>query len=685
MADKVIGFGSGDFEAFPSDAIIPDATVTPGGAIVDVENNTTSDGPVYVWNWELRTYPAGAVTDTDNAELPSFTGPYAAGEYQIALVATNKYGRTSEEWLSDPFTIGTVAQIPELTLTVTGPAGINVAWTFAGNTVEGTVVEIERATAEAGPFSNINDSDVDDGEYDDSGLTAATQYFYRARSRAPGGQVSEYSTVENATTSAAAVPVAPATATVAETSRTALTVTYDFSWAAVSGATSYDYWIEASTDGGFSNGSSLAPIANIPGTSVSGLVVDRQAINDETVFVVAARNASGQGATKRKAEVVPGNLRAPVLNSVIASGTSGVFRYTEDPEADTADQYEVQVDGVTVSLETPGASQPQHSEPNLSVGSHTGRVRAVDTDVVDRVSLWSVEKPFSIGGSAPAGYDAGQDFRTLTGTVGGAPSNLNPGFSIINAANILYDDGTYVLQHTGQASGYNGLLYRFQEKSPATGFNLAQICNDQSLTTKLFHPFTLDLYVEAEIVFSSNWDLVNPLCTSPSPDYKTILAYPKPNTPSGEPQRADYHVGNANSKISLHGLGGNNLSCCIPKNVWTTGQPTSALSVRDGLPHTYRVHFKLEQVNGIWTDVMQSSVDGVLQHSMRGLVGYDIGTRMYREIKLGANRNLGAYEEMYVHWLQFYAWTSGNPQWEEFETAEIEDYTCSGCGVGPCA
>src|SRR5688572_17758327 len=121
MAEKSIGVGHGDFIAFPSDTIQADAEVTPGGAIVDVDNNTASAAKVMTWAWQLKAYPAGTVVDTFGEFLPLFNeGDYTAGQYTIALVAVNKHGRSSS-FESDPFTIGVVAQVPILELSVLGP------------------------------------------------------------------------------------------------------------------------------------------------------------------------------------------------------------------------------------------------------------------------------------------------------------------------------------------------------------------------------------------------------------------------------------------------------------------------------------------------------------------------------------------------------------------------------------
>ncbi|MGH2688531.1 MAG: DNRLRE domain-containing protein, partial [Actinomycetota bacterium] len=84
-----------------------------------------------------------------------------------------------------------------MTATATSPTQINLAWTDAST--DETEFEIDQATAAGGPWTQIATVGANVTTYSNTGLTAATQYFYRVRATNTAGD-SANSNVANATT-----------------------------------------------------------------------------------------------------------------------------------------------------------------------------------------------------------------------------------------------------------------------------------------------------------------------------------------------------------------------------------------------------------------------------------------------------------------------------------------------------
>jgi hypothetical protein len=528
-------------------------------------------------------------------------------------------------------------------------------------------VEIYRGTASGGPYTLLTTEAVAGNitfDYDATGLSAATPYFFVGRSKIdPENSLqrySEYSNEATATTSGASTPALPVNLLVTETARSTTHIDYDLSWDAVVGATSYDWWIEPSTDGGYENGTVLAP--NNQAASPVSVSIPREEGIDEASFYVQARNATGPGPYEHTAIVVTGNLHPPTLNTAVASGSDGLLTYTENADAPAADVYEIERsdNGAAFALideVLPSAAQP-YQDTALAAGTYKYRLRARDDDTVDRFSGYSAEKVITIGGSTPTGFVKGQDFTAMNSL-----ADLNTEFSIQTAGNILFDDGTQVLAHTGQASGTRGLMYRFIPRP--------QDCADQSLVTYLnFSSLALEeIWVEAQIVFSSNWTTANSFCApnGGGEDYKTLLTYFWP----GQKYRFDYRVGTKLSRIHHAGSAFPNPSL-VPINVAQSSSPVRATDLWDGQPHVHRIHLKQLVEGSTYKEIMQAMVDGQVTHSYKDL-GIPARTNEFMgRIKIGANRNYGAEEEMYVHWQHIYLYDT-DPGW--FTGVAVTDYT----------
>lgn len=681
---QAISIGYGDGATFVSNTVdarfVVDADEETGELTMI---STCTDPRIWSYLWEIF--------DTDNvlvysAEVLAVDGGSvhrhtpARGLYRVKQTITSKAKSEGSIFIDD---VGEheqpswrLALAPVLTVVILSPTSVHITATPPSAENADDVLLEEKLGA--GAYAQVDTEVVDtDGsaEFTVTGLTPGAVYSWRAQSSLDSGfdpavgALSAYSAEETVTMPTASTPGIPTGLTDTEIARDADTITYDFEFdARPVDADSTDWWVEPSTDGGYQNASQLAP-NNTTDASVLGLAITRQAENDETVFCIAHRNENGQGAILRRPISIVGNLRAPVLNQVIVSGPDLDVYYTEDADADSADEYDVEKDSTgagfsVVSTEAPGAAAPQHSEVGLPVGTHQIRVRARDLGPPVRESLYSVIKSGIIGAPAPTGYNAGCDFRTLNSL-----NDLPAGFSVVNTGNITYDPGTDILAHTGQPSGYRGLKYHFIQKD---------VCkNGNSLTTLLNYLGGRRIHIDCEAVFSSNWRNDHPVLGCSNGDYKFILNYLKPASASLPAGRADLRIGTNDTRIALTGMGGVTLNTGVPKAVWGATSPISPFALYDDLPHRYQLSEELVFEDGVWKDVLKLKIDGVQTHSFKGFTNGDVGAGVYKQLKLGANRNIGAWESMYLHWLQFYLWDDrGVPSWyDEFQAMEIEDYT----------
>ncbi len=167
---------------------------------------------------------------------------------------------------------------------------IGLAWPTSTGA---TSYNVKRATTSGGPYTTVA-TGVATNRYSDSGLTAATAYYYVVTAVNAGGE-SATSSEATATTKTAAVPAAPA----APSNLNAMTVLnsqVDLSWTASSGATGYNVkW--ASVSGG--------PYTNIASWLAATSYSDAGMYAGSTnYYVVSAVNAGGESADSLEAVAV---------------------------------------------------------------------------------------------------------------------------------------------------------------------------------------------------------------------------------------------------------------------------------------------------------------------------------------------------------------------------------------------
>lgn len=169
-------------------------------------------------------------------------------------------------------------------------------------------------------------------------------------------------------------------------------------------------------------------------------------------------------------------------------------------------------------------------------------------------------------------------------------------------------------------------------------------------------PGTHEVWLEWTGIFSSNWTTVNVGCASPAPDFKYVLVWSqKENVACGAP-RADFKMGQGTNGGTIVASTIGFPSCDeVPVNHdGTTGtvKAPGATAYFDGEAHQYRVSYKILEDG--WYEVFASIDDQVThQYVTRSVEEDDL---RWDKVVLGANRNLGAVEDMRLWWRNLKVW-----------------------------
>jgi hypothetical protein len=182
-------------------------------------------------------------------------------------------------------------------------------------------------------------------------------------------------------------------------------------------------------------------------------------------------------------------------------------------------------------------------------------------------------------------------------------------------------------------------------------------CGDQSLASRVSLPSgTREVWISFRIRFSANWTTVNPNCSSPAPDYKTVLTWLSDTKSTAGHDRFDLKIGQ----------GGGNIHASVPGWPGSDNVPVSAVqqggarAMFDGQWHTVEMH---QVISGDNRATVQISIDGVVTHNYTTTTTGGLANNSLSRINIGANRNLGATELMHVWWDDVRVWTdqTGSP------------------------
>ena len=188
-----------------------------------------------------------------------------------------------------------------LTATVNGPQ-VYLVWTPVANALD---YNVKRATASAGPYTNIAAS-VSATAFYDTTAAAGTTYYYAVSAVNGGGESTNSAPPASVTTLAASAPPAPSSLT-ASAGTTQITV----SWTASPGTTGYNVKRAINVSGPFTNIATAVPAIYADTNVVSGIVY---------YYFVTALNTNGESANSPSASA---SLAAKLTGAI--NGTTGSY------------------------------------------------------------------------------------------------------------------------------------------------------------------------------------------------------------------------------------------------------------------------------------------------------------------------------------------------------------------------
>jgi len=196
-----------------------------------------------------------------------------------------------------------------------------------------------------------------------------------------------------------------------------------------------------------------------------------------------------------------------------------------------------------------------------------------------------------------------------------------------------------------------GLRYRYKA--------LPGRCGDQfvGVPARINLPKGLhEVWIQWTGIFSANWTNLNAGCQSPAPDFKYILVWSQKNKVACGGSRADFKMGQGSNEGNIHASTIGFPACDeVPVgDDGTTGtvREPGAAAFFDGQPHVYRLSFKI--LGDGFYEVF-AAIDDRITHQYVTKSVQD-ATLRWDKIVLGANRNLGAIEDMQLWWKDLTVW-----------------------------
>jgi hypothetical protein len=317
-------------------------------------------------NWtEIGTVSAGKTTYQN-------TGLAAATTFYFRVRAYNSAGNSAYTSSVSGKTLTAVSTVPtaptNLAATVASGTQINLSWTDNSN--DETGFRIERSADGSTGWSEIATTASNTTTYQNTGLTAATIYYYRVRAYNTSGN-SSYSNNANATTASASAPTAPSnlTATAASTSQ------INLSWTDNSNNET-GFRIERSPDGSTGWTEIATPAANTTTYQNTGLTA-----STTYYYRVRAYNASGNSGYSNTANATTtGTLPAAPSNLTATAASSSQINlsWTDNSNNETGFRIERSTDGSIFSeITTVSANITSYQNTGLAASTiYYYRVRA---------------------------------------------------------------------------------------------------------------------------------------------------------------------------------------------------------------------------------------------------------------------------------------------------------------------
>jgi hypothetical protein len=264
-----------------------------------VARATTSGGPYT----DIATLGAN-VTSYSN------TGLSAATTYYYVVRASNTGGTSANSAQASATTLPTAPAAPSaLTATAASVSQINLSW--ADNSSNESSFVVARSTTSGGAYTDIATLGANVTSYSNTGLAAATTYYYVVRASNAGG-----TSVNSAQASATTLTAAPA----APSSLTATTIStsqINLSWVDnASNETSFILARGTTSGGPYTDIATLG--ANVTSYSNTGL-----AASTTYYYVVRASNAGGTSANSAQAMGTTSSPTPPAPSALVATAVSG--------------------------------------------------------------------------------------------------------------------------------------------------------------------------------------------------------------------------------------------------------------------------------------------------------------------------------------------------------------------------
>jgi phosphodiesterase/alkaline phosphatase D-like protein len=388
-----------------------------------------------------------------NVTIYSNTGLTPATQYSYRVRAMNSAGNSGYSSTANTTTLDVPPAAPTgLTATTISATQIDLSWTDNANNESGYLVE---RSIDGVNFTQIASLGANVATYLNTGLTPATQYYYRVRATNSAGS-SDYSSTANTTT----LDVPP----IASTGLTATTVSatqINLSWTDNANNES-GYLVERSTDGvNFTQVTSLG--ANVTTYSNTGLIPATQ-----YYYRVRATNSAGNSgysstATAATLDVPPA---APTgLTAATISATQINLNWADNANNESGYLVERSTDGVNFTqIANLGANVTSYSNTGLTPATqYYYRVRATNSAGNSGYSSTATAATLDVPPAAPTGL--------TTATISATQINLSWTDNANNESGYLVERSIDGVTFTQIATlGANVTTYSNTGLAPATRY-----------------------------------------------------------------------------------------------------------------------------------------------------------------------------------------------------------------------
>ena len=401
-------------------------------------------------SFQRRTSTGGTSTDTTSSGK---TAPYWVGLVRSGSTFTAYYSSNGTSWTQigsatismsttaqfglavtahnnsalstaviDNVSVGTTLGAPsDLTAVATSSSQINLSW--ADHSTSETGFKIERKTGSGGTYSQIATVGTNVTSYSNTGLSAATTYYYRVRANTSSSN-SSYSNEASATTRSNP-PGTPSGLAAIATSSSQI----NLSWTDVANETGYK--IERKTGSGGTYSQIATVGAGVVSYSNTGL-----AANTTYFYRVRATNAGGDSAYSNEASATTPDVVPAAPSGLVAATVSSSqinLSWTDNASNETGFKIERKTGsgGTYSQIATTGAGVTVYNDIGLAAGTtYFYRVRATNAVGDSAYSAEASATTLTPPPAAPGGMTATAASSTQINLAWADNSSNETGFKI---------------------------------------------------------------------------------------------------------------------------------------------------------------------------------------------------------------------------------------------------------------